>query len=224
MIRPLADYTHAVSLLGHGRDVVEPTIAIASPKHSEHCWKIAQLIATSLARSGEIIVINHQLSELDSVHAPWLKYPPLDNTTRLAVERFTAEFDEWEAGTRQAMPDPRTVGGTMSPYDYVQRADVGQRIIAGMTGAHVALQVLTSTGVYLANAVLGPSAEEALATGIFPATPTPYGAAHIYEYPAGEYQPVQLTAEPVRLRHLVPPQIMPPLQLPHNDISSLPIV
>lgn len=224
MIRSLADYTIALWRSDPEQASNRPTLIVATPRNSEHCRWMGDILVGNLSRDNNITVTKHELAELNSIDPPLVKQPThtLDREARLRVERFTDEFSMWEAGVGTMMPDPRAVGDTRSPLDHLRRAARGQHIIAGMTMAHAAVQILTSTGGYLANAVLAPDAEEALATGVFPATPTKYGFAHIYEYPPLELRPIRITSEPVQLRHLVAPQPLAPFGTLSEGLPNVP--
>lgn len=222
--RRVASYAMALCKMDQNQDVVGPTIAIVTPKKNVHCRQMGQLIGTGLSRFGGVTVLRRELAELDSIDTPpLLRVPPgaLSRQDRIAAEGFAKEFIQWENGIRPAMPDPRAVGDTRSPVDYLQRALEGQRKIAEITAAHLILQLMTTTGGHLANAALSPNIEEALATGIFPATPMDYGTGHIYEQLPGD-QPRRITERTVRLKNLTPPQPPLPLDVLLNDAANVP--
>lgn len=227
MLEPLIRYTIALWEMDPEREQHSPTLAIATPKNSAHCRWMGQILFKQLSGVENFHVIPPlELGELNSIEAPLLRSPrPIhDPSTRAQVGWFNTHFRQWERGDRAAMPNPVKVGGLLNPQQCLERAAEGQRVLAGMTAAHTILQILTSTGVYTANAVLGPDREGALATGTFPATHVRYGYAHIYEYPPMEESPIQITAEPVRVRNLLPPLILPSLSQPPNETPHLPFV
>jgi len=226
MVEPLVNYTIALWQMDPEREHHNPTLAIATPKNSPHCRWMGEILYRRLSRVDDFNVIPLELDELNSIEAPLTRAPrPIyDRSVRAQVGWFNTQFKQWESGERAAMPNPVKAGGKLNPRQCLERAAKGQKILAGITAAHTILQILTSTGVYTANAVLGPDRERALATGVFPATHVQYGYAHIYEYPPMEEVPIRITDEPVQVRRLVPPLALPPLSPPPGELPHLPFV